>query len=163
MARKWKCHPASISRIESTPKSYHFQLVTPSPCVISLIDVHFADTQTDRKFSSIVHSDMYFVDFIVLGYELTLGTTWLGYDLTVGTSWLGTSWLYTGQCGRSHTGIQLPGSGCRTVKMMLQWLAKPFALPYLYSHNLKDRKIKWHQYQLITAAIQPQTWTWTWY
>ena len=27
------------------------------------------------SFSSIVHSFIYFVDFIVLGYELTLGTT----------------------------------------------------------------------------------------
>jgi len=37
MARKWKCHPASISRIESTvnTKILPFPAGHPSPCVIS--------------------------------------------------------------------------------------------------------------------------------
>ena len=110
MARKWKCHPASISRIEWTPKSYHFQLVTPSPCIISLIDVHFADTQTDRKW---LYWKAFFVQFnsalfhvfcgfyctwvrVDRGYEITwvrvdLVRVDLGYELTVyrSTTWDG--------------------------------------------------------------------------
>ena len=59
--------------------------------------------------SSIVHSFMYFVDFIVLGYQLTLGTTWLGYDLTVGTSWLG----YELTVGMRELGYELTVYRCR--------------------------------------------------
>ena len=82
------CIHNSISRIESTPKSYHFQLVTPSPCVISLIDVTIADTHADRqKVNILVNSKAFFVQFNSALFRVFCGfyCAWVrvdpGYDM----------------------------------------------------------------------------------